>query len=131
MSKKVIIRRDIWARGNNETSQLLRQEDGKMCCLGQALEQLGVPREKLMGMGTPSCLNASTVFTEPYDDNYIDAGTWNFKDTAWAYEAMMINDSSSLDDGEREIELKALCEKPEAPIKFEFVDGDSDEKAHT
>lgn len=48
--RTLVIDRKIWLRGEGDSSgQLLRPDDGKMCCIGIYLEACGVPKELLKG----------------------------------------------------------------------------------
>lgn len=52
---KLIIDRAVWLRGEGKgKSFLLRQEDGKRCCLGIYLAALGVSDELLEHVGSPA-----------------------------------------------------------------------------
>lgn len=51
----VVVDRRTWLRGEGAwDSSLLRKSDNKMCCLGFACEQAGVPRERLMDVSYPN-----------------------------------------------------------------------------
>lgn len=50
---KLVINRRVWLRGEgSENSRLLREEDGKRCCVGIYLSALGVPDEMLKNATT-------------------------------------------------------------------------------
>lgn len=55
--RKLVIDRSRWYRGQGaEGSRLIREEDGKMCCLGFLGLACGIPAEHLQGYLTPSAV---------------------------------------------------------------------------
>jgi hypothetical protein len=55
---KLTIPREIWLRGEGgDKSRLFRRDDGKMCCIGIYLRDLGVPVEKLTGCSSATSLH--------------------------------------------------------------------------
>jgi hypothetical protein len=54
MIKKFTIDRNIWLRGeSDDSSELFRATDKRMCCVGIYLKECGVPLDHLLGRGVP------------------------------------------------------------------------------
>lgn len=91
------ITRSKWLRGEGpQYSQLLRERDGKMCCLGQICEQLGVSREKLVGRVYPRQL--VNIYGEKLPQWLVAS-----------VEMAMENDHMAISDVRREENLKMLA----------------------
>jgi len=62
---KLTIPRKIWLRGEGDArSRLLRIGDGKMCCIGIYLKELGVPEEYLADVADASSFNLNQPLPE-------------------------------------------------------------------
>ena len=116
MTKRFVVDRSRWIRGNSESSKLLRESDGHMCCLGFVCTQLGVPRELLREVGGPAGVDHHAL------DDFLTNGTggsrWN---SPFANSAIGYNDSMAMEDSERE---RLLSELFEPHGGMEFVDGE-------
>jgi hypothetical protein len=94
---KVIVDRTKWLRGQygQYDSYLLREHDGKMCCLGFRCEQLGVSRDDLKGKEMPESV-----------EEWLPEDDWTI---AGAGKVAEVNDSRAFDgDAEREAQLIEL-----------------------
>lgn len=62
---KLVIDRRVWLRGEGgEGSYLLRESDGKRCCLGIYLKSLGVSDELLANQEYPVCIPSEFIPVE-------------------------------------------------------------------
>lgn len=113
---KVKVYRDSWSRG---TYSKLLDEKGKMCCLGFVCKTLGVTDEEMLDVIAPDCI-ADTGKVGPLIEGEHEDEIVN---TEWVTDAVDINDADDIDDTEREADLLRLCERADAPVQFEFVDG--------
>ena len=106
---KFTVDRAKWYRGQgSKTSKLLRP-DGTRCCIGHVGKQLGIPDEALLGRGAvrqglyiESCWPEWMKMGEPLDIN----------------RAYMVNDSSSMTDSERELQLQEIFIRNGDEIEF-------------
>jgi hypothetical protein len=96
--KVLVIDRTIWLRGEGGSkSYLLREGDGKMCCLGFDAIEYGFTEEEIEGFGEPCELEHL-----PRDYRNSRCGG------AGVTEAININDDPELSDAEREAQLIPL-----------------------
>jgi hypothetical protein len=133
--KKIItVDRQKWHRGSSFAQQpqrfagssaLLVSETGRMCCLGFACKQLGVPENDLADIGLPGELHVrvkglNRPWTVKEKEMYpLVATDSQFTETEFAEKAARINDNTDIDDKEREKQLKALAKKHRfQPFKF-------------
>lgn len=106
--KKFVIERDRWLRGDEENSRLLRPSDGKMCCLGFYGLACGLSEERILDVGEPCELSRAfpdwLVENVPNDWNarYPDEPELLTHNTGAASSLMSDNDSTEIDDSERE-----------------------------
>ena len=109
---KVKINRDTWLRGDDGSeSFLLRRSDEKMCCLGFAAIECGVPLSKIGGLHTPYSLEVG--YSWPVQPTY---------DNREGYELLMnINDATGLTETEREAQL--IEAGVGVGLEFEFYGG--------
>lgn len=113
---KLVIDRQRWARGESQSTRLLG-EDGKLCCLGFCMAQLGVSRVALLGQGLPheaideqseflANVEGTLVTTNESDDG--EGGCYlQYADTELVTEAINANDASDITEAEREERIKA------------------------
>lgn len=103
--KTIIVDRTKWLRSVNMEkegySYLLRQSDGKMCCIGAAALQCGYTKDDIEDMATPISIG------------------WNELSVNIIDKMMMVNDDVKTTDVEKEKELKILAEQ--FGFKFEFI----------
>ena len=120
--KEFTIQRETWLRGEGiDDSYLLRKSDKKMCCLGQILEQCGIPKSRLKGMKSPMNIKYKKIKkgTEFLLENGFDIhGRPTLIDSILNIEAMDINDDTGIDDGKREKELRGLFAAHKINLKF-------------
>lgn len=92
--KRLVIDRSIWLRGEGgNNSYLLREEDGKKCCLGIYLGACGTPDELLSGhVGTGQIVL-------PEEAKWLDQGADAF---------MIVNDDPHTPASTRERGIEAL-----------------------
>ena len=119
LTKEVIVTRRRWLRGNEQG--LLRNKSHKMCCLGFACMQSGVPAKDLVGHGAPEDIanNHSYVVNGLVYKNNNDSKYW-YDHENWVNDAVAINDRMWLSDKDREAKLKKLFAK--GGVKLIFVD---------
>ena len=104
--KKFTIDRAVWLRGEgNRASKLLREADGKMCCVGMYLRACGVPDAKLRGKSEACYV---------HDDDIVP--DWTKNNAGLLYEA---NDDPHTDPATREAKIVNMF--AEAGVAVEFV----------
>lgn len=109
----LVIDRNIWPRGEGgQRSRLLRRKDGKMCCIGQCLEQMGVLRPTLEGTTT-----ASSLGDDPLVPNWMRAlnKDTDYEDISILYET---NDNRTINDSEREQYLTKVFARQNITVEF-------------
>lgn len=107
---KVTIDRSRWLRGEGPArSFLLREEDGKMCCLGFACIAAGCAPEELAGEKTPGELGNRNGLPGYFGMRPVYG------------DAMELNDSIVMAEDVREASLTKLLSR--VGIELEFVDG--------
>tara|TARA_R110000782_G_scaffold184388_2_gene274611 strand:- start:1042 stop:1404 length:363 start_codon:yes stop_codon:yes gene_type:complete len=118
--KTVEIHRAKWARGKLNGDAALLNDDGNMCCLGFACQQLlGLTDDQMRHLGEPhEAINAlhghdDTVFTTFKEERSIN------QNNDFALEAMRINDSEQMEESLREINLTKLFLDNQLEITFE------------
>lgn len=126
----LVIDRTIWLRGEGSWySQLLRQTDNKQCCVGILLEQLGVPREQLVGL--PSAHTTPSRYPERVVKEFLSVaeaaglvrlvGGMAYR-TDWALSLYNLNDDTGITEKARERDLAAAF--AEGGIEVTFTDGE-------
>lgn len=108
MKDYLIINRAKWRTGGttiyNDYSTgkgytALLNEEGYMCCLGFRCEQMGIPKENLLGKSSPENLSDDWDIPDLID--------FEGKNTSFVNEAIKINDNTMLlDKKTREKEIK-------------------------
>lgn len=113
--KKFTVRRSKWLRGKGDG--YLLNDEGKMCCLGFAVNQIcKVPKKKLLDTFRPCDVLESTketTFTTISYENVII-------DKHFVEEAIEVNDDSTISDSGREELLTEIFK--ENGIKVTFKD---------
>lgn len=108
---KLTITRSEWLRGEGFLpSRLVRSQDNKMCCLGFLGVACGIPKEKMMNIGSPFYLNQNK-WPEKLISN-LDTGFGACQNL------MAINDTQSLNDPEREAELTKEFASIDIQVEF-------------
>lgn len=124
---KFTVDRTKWYRGQSSYGSRLRLHNGKMCCLGFACNQLGVPEERMNEITNPGALVSRKLCSlNPLISNLKDIITSVFLDNSggnphqdWVVQAIKDNDNPGIDDQEREKRLTALFSN--AGHKIEFI----------
>lgn len=126
---KIIIDRSKWLRGG---SGVLSNIDGKMCCLGFALNQLcSISQDIMFNHGCPEDLTtsikegilenepASFLLNElPLDTETIRGERTMLLDSWECSRLMSINDDLGLEDSEREKQISAIFKKYDTEVEF-------------
>ena len=109
----LVIKRSQWLRGEGgDDSYLLRQEDGKMCCLGFLGLALGITSAELLGEQNPR---------DASDDlnRWPEAICKNGLDTPLACSLMLVNDNTSISEKCRERTITAAMKEAGINVTFE------------
>lgn len=119
---KVEIPRSTWLRGEGSAkSYLLRVEDGKMCCLGNALLARGFTKEQILDVASPREVakksNSLSRLNGLATESARGESIYGHSAACWAM--MESNDDLSLPDDEREATLIALA--PQCGLEFSFT----------
>ena len=125
VSSEQVIDRSAWVCGNGEAdldhlvgSTLMLNEEGFMCCLGHVCHNSGFGKDLLLSEGLPEDVVADTDFLDlPY---LVDAESEDedIGDSAFAGQAVSINDDRLLAPKEREKQLKVLFKEHGITLKF-------------
>lgn len=135
--RSIKIDRLTWLRGQ-DGSQLYRDEDKLMCCIGQALNQCGVPIDTLKGHGTVNDLIGiiveneeapkDIVPTEFLDENdeahdcncdHCESRTAKFEEVDLLGAMYSINDDKNTDDAFKESQLVPMFAR--IGLEAEFI----------
>ncbi len=113
---ELVVYRDLWVRGANPRSigAALLNVDG-MCCLGFACLASGVAARAMFDLAAPGDLTC-------YDDGIPGFSEWDeggLLSTQLSIDAMTSNDSSPIDDPEREARLIELFAEDGIRLRFE------------
>lgn len=110
------IDRKKWLRGEGEPlSFLLREHDGKMCCLGFDAIACGFKPEQIRGYKTlPSALGSA----HELPSHYVNPNGGNHLINSVFSDLYAYNDSSRLSEGEREKHLTQLFAKLDIEVQF-------------
>ena len=104
------------SRGKGGTSLL--NEEGFMCCLGQTCRQVGIEKEDLLKKNEPRQIDTK-LHTKNLGIFVESRGLFStFMDTELSKSAMIINDTSFLNQKERESKLRELFKRHGHKIKF-------------
>lgn len=125
VNKTATIKRSEWRRAGfgNQATQLYNPHETtgyNKCCLGQYLEQCGIPLDELDSNETPDTVEYAISEWTPEIELLVDDfnGT---PDTTWlADRAMSINDNLDITNDEREMQLIELF--AEKGVTLVFVD---------
>ncbi len=109
MSKVLTIYRDEWIR-DDARSFLLREIDGKMCCLGFDALACGVTRDAIAGVREPLQLSPRDVHSE-YWKTRCDPDLSSLRHDGLIRRIMRINDNRYIDDATREASLIPLLKQ--------------------
>ncbi len=98
--------RRTWYRGKGAAgSKLLRESDGKMCCLGSVALQCGVKKEAIKNIAIPANIPKGKKLLPE----------WVVKNCS---DAMICNDKPSISDDKREARLKKIFKEHGDIITF-------------
>lgn len=131
------IDRERWCRGADPNPKLVREADGRMCCLGFFLLACGVEREELLDQGEPQepfqtmnpdpdCIPKVAKFlvhVEVDNESLDELGRPDVSMTPTndATDLMSVNDDDKLDEARREEKIARLFAKQGVGVTF--VDG--------
>lgn len=117
--KTFTIERSKWLRGEgSKNSSLLRSCDGKMCCLGQVMQQCGIPDNELREIGEPSDIHNPDIEVEVL----CEWQQWAISPTRHMHprisSMMELNDDVFTEDFDRESRLSELAQQAGFSLKF-------------
>ena len=107
---ELIIDRKIWLRGEID-SFLVRESDGKKCCLGIYLESCGVKRDRLLQIQDPAYLEVEL----PEQARWLMAGHQNSDQAGFLMKA---NDDQQAGPTEREEEIRYFFRQIGITVRF-------------
>lgn len=116
-----VIDRKKWHRGKGALgSRLLREDDGKMCCLGQVSKQCGIEDKEIIDVSSPHFLTFDAAKKIRAKIPWLlgsdsDGDTVNSRA---CISAMGTNDSLRYKEATRERRLKAIFKKHGATLTF-------------
>ncbi len=111
-----VIDRTKWLRGEgNSKSALLRESDGKMCCLGQIALEAGFTEDEIRNKIEP-CSIGWTQFTTKNLNNTADIIA--FSNKKHTLDMMSINDAALIKDEFREKRLIELAKEINIDLSF-------------
>ena len=124
---KLTIDRATWLRGEGDSeSKLLRERDGKMCCLGFYAVACNIPRDRILDTETPALIDEEGDSRAAW--NRADkSGDWLFdsenEPSADCEELMVINDThfnqdNAIRDQEREKAITEIFAKHGVEVSF-------------
>jgi hypothetical protein len=109
------IKRKKWLHGEGTSdSGLLRESDGKMCCLGFLARQRGARNKYILGVRTPCELTSrghqqlKNLVVDAYDEKHTKIGD----------KLMERNDEEYMTDAKREKLLTTLFKRIKVRVKF-------------
>lgn len=120
MITEFTIDRKVWLRGEPGCSYLLREIDGKRCCIGIFLSACGVPDELLEGQGSPGGLMRShpdLVATVPdwlFETRY----DYDYGNSPRAQSLMGVNDDNSTPDWNKELFITEMFAEHGVKVVF-------------
>lgn len=116
--RKLVIDRSRWQCGAHTKGLLtqLRNSAGRMCCLGFHSLALGYTEEEITGHWYPRSLADNG---RKKDGLPVVPGTYGWDNNPFATQAARINDSTDIDDAERESRLVALFLEQGWELTFE------------
>lgn len=107
---KFKVRMRDWWRGRGEYDSMLRLENGKMCCLGFLMKELGLSNDELVGHEYPyMCETAGKkipkwLLTQALDSDLIKCAR--------------INDDETINDTERKARLTKMFKRHNIEVEF-------------
>lgn len=119
---RLVIDRSRWLRGEG-LGELLRRLDGKMCCLGFLGAACGVPKEAMLGRGTPEESSFASAFPDwlmVEDDDDGDGDGFRLKDGKEVRLLVDLNDNVGGPDAGRESAIARVF--AEHGVEVVFVD---------
>ena len=111
-NRELTIDRDIWLRGEND-SYLLRQSDGRQCCLGIYLESCGLSPHWMIGKQEATLLDVEL----PEQAEWLIREGKHFNSEV-AGELMSTNDDRNLSEENREEEIIRLFSTVCITVRF-------------
>ena len=116
---RLIINREMWIRGPNQRSFLIREIDEKMCCLGFLGLACGISSKELEGRSRPADVNDRSddlwpLLAQPAIDGCR-------RDSELVDELINVNDGK-FSEYNREAQITNLMEQ--LGVKVEFIGGD-------
>ncbi len=113
--KRLIINRSTWYRGQGgDFSKLLKQDDGKMCCLGFYLKSVGIEEDALLDQADPSSI--LDYETEGKIPEWLLSGKDNSRLTL---DLVGANDDQRTTEADREMVVKKLFAQAGVKVVFE------------
>lgn len=105
--EKLVIDRARWLRGEGSgESYLLRESDGKMCCLGFYCLARGLTAEEIKGIKTPTDVTNPVALVPLVKECELCGG--HVHQTEVCSSMMTVNDDQVVEDDRREEELTRL-----------------------
>lgn len=104
-----IVKRSEWYRGHRDGSSLLREEDGRKCCIGFVGQQCGIKDSELLGQKAVGGSSDTLTSKWPkwfFSPNAIVVHHLDSSDAL--YHAYYVNDNSDITDVDREAKLSQL-----------------------
>lgn len=128
---KLVIDRNKWLRGNPNTAQLLRIDNGKMCCLGFFALALGYTEDQISGLGDP----IETIIDGPRPNLWPTWGVCRrekliehdqgdahvreeYEDTDDFNQLMTVNDDAQRSERSREDRIRSIFARNGVEVKF-------------
>lgn len=117
---KLVIERDRWLRGEGSSdSYLLRDSDGKMCCLGFYALACGLMKIQIANVTDPAGARRPTkAFEDALVHIPLNPEEMPLGNSQAAKDLMSANDSIELEDNEREQRLERLFAKIGVQVEF-------------
>jgi hypothetical protein len=119
----LVIERDRWLRGDLRNSMLLRDADGKMCCLGFDCIRRGLRSDQIRNVYTPEDLLVEEVVApESLGDLIVsdEERLYAYRHAGAVEELMEVNDNPQMNESEREQRITELFDV--LGVVVEFVD---------
>ena len=114
------IERHRWLRGEGGAdSELLRESDGKMCCLGFYALALGSDENDIAGIGDPETAPSCSAWPEWLLQDRGEDGLMHTDD---AISLIKINDEQTIGDAHREQRIASIFASH--GVEVTFVDGE-------
>lgn len=128
---KLTIDRSRWCRGD-ENPYLLRESDGRMCCLGFFLRACGLPEDRIKGLaepqhpfegGAPSAIPGPATFLVVHEEIEADEGEedesyFDYGPSDVASDLMTLNDDPQVTEDYRERRIAEVFAKHGHDVVF-------------